>query len=68
MPNEYEGVSSADDDDAGFRAATRDAVEKYKAKEGAPDPENPVLLRVVGMSVRVRNPIHEYIVVLGTDT
>jgi hypothetical protein len=65
MPT-YEGVAVVDEDeDAGFRVATGKAVDDYKDKVGPPDPDNPVLLKVVEMSVRVRNPIHEYIVVLG---
>jgi hypothetical protein len=67
MPH-IEGISSAfDDPDAGFRAATKDAVEKYKAKHGTPKPGQPVRLRVAEMYVSVQNPIHDYIVVLRTD-
>jgi hypothetical protein len=65
---QFEGVSQASHDpDAGFRAATRDAVEKYKAEHGAPKAGKPVRLKVVDMYVKVQNPIHDYIVVLGTD-
>jgi hypothetical protein len=67
MP-QIEGVSSTKaDPEAGFRAATKDAVEKYKAEHGAPEPGNPVRLRVAEMYVEVQNPIHDYIVVLDTD-
>jgi hypothetical protein len=65
MANRIEGVSNlADDPDAGFRAAAKDAVEKYKAKHGAPAPGKPVRLKVTEMYVNVQNPIHGYIVVL----
>jgi hypothetical protein len=68
MGKKYEGFSNAmEDPDAGFRAATKDAVEKYKAKEGAPAPGEPVRLRVAGMYVNVQNPIHGYIVELEPD-
>lgn len=68
MAKHFEGVSVADDDsDAGFRAATRAAVERYKAEQGAPKPGKPVKLRVADMYVRVQNPIHEYIVVLESQ-
>ena len=67
MPR-FEGVSRAtEDSEAGFRAATKDAVERFKAEHGAPEPGKPVRLRVVEMYVDVQNPIHDYIVVLGTD-
>ena len=63
----YRGVSSSsEDDDAGFRAATRKAVDEYKAKEGAPEAGKPVELRVAEMYVKVQNPIHEFIVELET--
>lgn len=65
MATRYEGVSLADGDkDAGFRAATRKAVDDYKDKEGAPEPGKPVELSVAEMYVRVQNPIHEFVVVL----
>ena len=40
MAKRYQGVSKAadGDPDAGFRAATKAAVEEYKAKEGPPAP------------------------------
>ena len=67
-PTMIEGVSKcADDPDAGFRAATKDAVEKYKETHGTPEPGSPVRLRVAEMYVRVQNPIHDYIVVLETQ-
>jgi hypothetical protein len=66
MATRYEGVSQANDDDAGFRSATHRAVEDYKAKAGAPKPGEPVRLRVADMYVLVHNPIHEYIVELET--
>ncbi len=47
-----------------FRAATKAAVDEYKAKEGAPAPGAPVRLRVAEMYVDVQNPIHGYIVEL----
>lgn len=66
MPK-FEGVSRiADDPEAGFRAATKAAVETYKAEVGAPEPGKPVRLKVEEMYVEVQNPIHDYIVVLGT--
>jgi hypothetical protein len=61
----YEGVSRATDPNAGFRAAAQAAVDKYKDENGAPKAGEPVHLDVVSMSVKVQNPIHEYIVVLG---
>ena len=66
MAKRYRGVSdaAAGDPDAGFRAATKAAVEEYKAKEGAPAPGAPVRLRVAEMYVDVQNPIHGYIVEL----
>jgi hypothetical protein len=65
MRKQFEGVSNAmEDPDAGFRAATKAAVEKYKAERGAPDPGSPVRLKVLEMYVDVQNPIHGYIVVL----
>lgn len=63
----YEGISSADNPDAGFRAATQDAVEKFKAAEGAPEPGKPVRLKVVEMYVSVQNPIHDYRIILSRD-
>jgi hypothetical protein len=63
----YEGVSRASSSDAGFKAATQAAVEEYKKAQGTPAPGKPVRLRVAKMYVRVENPIHEFIVVLGTD-
>jgi hypothetical protein len=65
MPERYRGVSRAQDQDAGFRQATHDAVEKYKAKAGAPS--EPVRLRVAEMYVEVHNPIHEFIVDLERE-
>jgi hypothetical protein len=61
----YRGISNidVDKDDAGFRAATRAAVEDYKATLGKPL-QKPVRLKVAEMYVEVRNPIHDYIVVL----
>jgi hypothetical protein len=65
MAKRYRGESKIDaDPDAGFRAATKAAVEEYKAKEGAPSPGSPVRLRVAEMYVDVQNPIHGYIVEL----
>jgi hypothetical protein len=66
MP-QVEGVSSAESPEAGFRAATQDAVDKFKAEHGAPEAGKPVRLRVAEMYVTVQNPIHDYIVVLDTD-
>jgi hypothetical protein len=64
--DKWEGYSNAtEDNDAGFRAAARDAVEKYKADKGAPQPGAPVRLKVTDMYVDVQNPIHGFIVVLG---
>jgi hypothetical protein len=61
---EFEGKSNAlDDSEAGFRAATRAAVEEFKAQHGEKR-EEPVRLRVKEMYVEVQNPIHDYIVVL----
>jgi hypothetical protein len=60
----YEGVSSASEEGAGFRAATAAAVETYKQANGAPQAGTPVRLRVAEMYVNVQNPIHEFIVVL----
>jgi hypothetical protein len=64
MGTRYEGISHAQKDrDAGFRAATKAAVDKYKAEH--PEKRSaPVRLRVTDMYVSVRNPIHDYIVVL----
>ena len=67
MPDRYRGVSRAEDQDAGFRMATHNAVEEYKAKAGAPKPGQPVRLRVAEMYVEVQNPIHEFIVDLEPD-
>jgi hypothetical protein len=65
VPEHFEGVSSARDDDAGFRAAANAAVSKYTDKHGVPKADDePVRLDVVNMHVRVHNPIHDYIVVL----
>jgi hypothetical protein len=66
----FEGFSDEKDSDAGFRAATRDAVNKYnthRAKEGAAAHDEPVRLRVADMYVNVQNPIHGWIVVLEGD-
>lgn len=68
MPERYRGVSHADDDDAGFRKATHNAVEEYKTKAGAPEPGEPVRLRVAEMYVEVHNPIHEFIVDLERES
>ena len=57
----------SEDPEAGFRAATKAAVDNYKAEHGAPEPGKPVRLRVAEMYVEVQNPIHDYIVVLDTD-
>ncbi len=57
----------SEDPEAGFRAATKAAVDNYKAEHGAPEPGKPVRLRVAEMYVEVHNPIHDYIVVLDTD-
>jgi hypothetical protein len=67
MPDRYRGVSRADDDDAGFRKATHEAVEAYKQQVGKPQPGKPVRLRVAEMYVEVHNPIHEFIVDLETE-
>ncbi|MGH3115783.1 MAG: hypothetical protein ACRDQ2_01435 [Gaiellales bacterium] len=65
MANGYRGSSNIDEnEDAGFRDATRKAVEDYHAKNGPPKPGEPVELRVTEMYVKVQNPIHEFIVVL----
>lgn len=67
MAEGYRGISSTDEtDEAGFRDAARKAVEEYKSKNGAPKPGEPVQLRVKEMYVSVRNPIHEFIIVLDT--
>lgn len=63
----YKGVSQATNPDAGFKAATQAAVDEYKKAQGTPAAGKPVRLRVAKMYVEVRNPIHEFIVVLGTD-
>lgn len=67
MGNRFRGVSEAEEPDAGFRAATKKAVDKYKEEHGAPDPGSPVRLRVADMYVDVRNPIHGYIVDLEAN-
>jgi hypothetical protein len=61
MAKTWEGRANAQDPDGGFRKAAADAVEKYKADNGA----LPTQLKVAEMYVEVRNPIHQYIVVLG---
>jgi hypothetical protein len=66
MPTRYEGISDAKDPEAGFRAAAKDAVEKFKADAGEKR-EAPVRLRVVDMYVSVQNPIHDYRVVLQAE-
>jgi hypothetical protein len=67
MPR-FEGSSETKNNpEAGFRAATQDAVEKFKAQRGGSEHDEPVRLRVAEMYVRVRNPVHDYIVVLETD-
>jgi hypothetical protein len=66
MP-QFEGISRAADQEAGFRAATQAAVERFKEDHGPPEPGQPVRLRVAEMYVTVQNPIHDYIVVLDTD-
>ena len=64
----YEGFSDAQDPEAGFRQATQAAVEKFNADraagQGAGAAGGPVRLKVKGMYVEVRNPLHGYIVVL----
>jgi hypothetical protein len=68
MAKRFRGVAHVTDNpDAGFRAATQKAVDKYKEERGAPDPGSPVRLRVADMYVDVQNPIHGYIVDLETD-
>jgi hypothetical protein len=67
MADRYRGVSRAADDDAGFRKATHEAVEEYKAKVGTPKPGEPIRLRVADMYVEVQNPIHEFIVDLEVE-
>jgi len=67
MADRYRGVSRAADDDAGFRKATHEAVEDYKAKVGKPKPGEPIRLRVADMYVEVQNPIHEFIVDLEVE-
>jgi hypothetical protein len=67
MAERYRGVSRAENQDAGFRQATQDAVEQYKAKAGPPKPGEPVRLRVAEMYVEVHNPIHEFIVDLERE-
>jgi hypothetical protein len=65
-----EGFSNAKHADAGFRAATQDAVDQYneqRRQEGAEPHSEPVRLRVTEMYVNVQNPIHGYIVVLETN-
>jgi hypothetical protein len=67
MPR-FEGSSETrDNPDAGFRAAAQDAVEKFKAQRGVSEHGTPVRLRVAEMYVTVRNPVHDYIVVLETE-
>ena len=56
----YEGHSPL-----GFSLATKDAVEQYERKHGAPGPEEPVTLRVLEMTVTFENPIRDYSVILG---
>jgi hypothetical protein len=64
----YEGFSAAQDPEAGFRAATQAAVDKFNADRaagtGGEAAGGPVRLKVKGMYVEVQNPIHGYIVVL----
>lgn len=48
-----------------FAAAAQKAVDEWERDQGGP-PEEETKLRVVEMYVTVRNPIHDYIVVLGT--
>jgi hypothetical protein len=64
MPGTWEGVSKAKDPNAGFREAANKALDNYRADPGTPD--GPVRLEVKHMYVHAENPIHEYIVVLGT--
>jgi hypothetical protein len=65
MAKRYTGSSDpTKDPDAGFRKATQDAVEKYKADQGEGEP---VRLRVAEMYVEVQNPIHGYIVELEPE-
>jgi hypothetical protein len=47
-----------------FAAAAQDAVDQWESDRGGP-PDEETTLRVVEMYVTVRNPIHDYIVVLG---
>jgi hypothetical protein len=61
MAKTWEGRANASDPDGGFRKAAVAAVENYKADNGA----LPTQLKVTEMYVEVRNPIHQYIVVLG---
>jgi hypothetical protein len=65
MAAEWEGNVLASDDGAGFRRATEVAVDKYR--EDPETPAEPVRLKVLNMYVEVQNPIHQYIVVLGSD-
>jgi hypothetical protein len=70
MAMTFEGFSDEKNQDAGFRAATRDAVRQYnddRAKRGAPAHDQPVRLRIADMYVQVENPIHGWIVVLEGD-
>jgi hypothetical protein len=47
-----------------FAAAAEQAVAKWEDQRGGP-PDEPTRLKVVEMYVTVRNPIGDYIVVLG---
>jgi hypothetical protein len=67
----YRGSSNTRDFSAGFRRATEAAVEEYKKSSEyqtwlAGSPDGPKRLKVAEMYVEVRNPIHDYIVVLET--
>lgn len=56
----YLGIS-----EDGFKAATQAAVEEYERVNGLPPEGEPVTLRVVEITVTVRNPLHDYRVLLG---
>lgn len=49
----------------GFKAAVKNAVEKYEEDRGRPPEGEPVTLTVVEMSVTVENPVRDYRVKLG---
>lgn len=58
----YLGIS-----EDGFKAAAQAAVEEYERVNGMPPEGEPVTLRVVDIFVTVRNPLHDYRVMLGTS-